>query len=219
MPERILIADDSLAMREAAKSALERRGARVEVVADGTAALERVRAASARLLLADVHMPGLDGYALCREAKGERPDLRVLLMVGTFEPFDSGAATAARADAVLRKPFTQDELLGKVEELIGPPAAETPASAAGGPTGSDAEPDQAVEAPGTDDEVSAGREADGAGTRLSDDDVERIARRVLALGGERVLERVARELLGEAAAEAVRRTGSGGHGFGAPERE
>jgi twitching motility two-component system response regulator PilG len=198
MTERIVVADDSLSMREAAQSALERRGSRVVTAADGNEALARLRDAGPALLIADVHMPGLDGYALCREAKSERPDLSVLLMVGTFEPFDSAGATAARADGVMRKPFTAEELLRKVEEMLGPAAAREPAR----PAAPAVVPAPASPAP----EPEASHDSPPARAGLSAEDVDRVARRLLEIGGAAILERVARELLGEAAAEAVRRS-------------
>jgi DNA-binding response OmpR family regulator len=161
-------------------------------------------------------MPGHDGYALCRTARSEHPGVRVLLMVGTFEPFDSAAASAAGADAVLRKPFMPDELQRKVEELLGPMAAPRP-----GPVSSPEEvAARPVSASSPPPAASAAAGAGEPGQALSDDDVERIARRVLALGGEEVLERVARELLGKAAAsERVPPAAGRGALDGDPERE
>jgi CheY-like chemotaxis protein len=190
--ETILVADDSLLVREAIATALRERGARIELACDGEEARSRLRELAPDLLIADVHMPGLDGYALCREAKTERAATRVVLLVGTFEPFDSSAASFARCDAVLRKPFVADELLGKVEELLGPVQAQELR---------EAEP--AVAEPLTHTPVAGGPETSGkvvtseAEKRLtlSDADVDRIARRVLELGGGAVLERVAREVL------------------------
>ena len=195
MSESILVADDSLLVRESVQTALRERGARVELACDGEEARTRLRDLAPDLLLADVHMPGLDGYALCREAKTERAATRVVLLVGTFEPFDSSAASFARADAVLRKPFLADELLRKVEELLGPVRAPEPTRAT----------EPALPEPLTHTAVSGGPEtteavvANEADQRLelSDADVDRIARRVLELGGGAVLERVAREVLAE----------------------
>jgi DNA-binding response OmpR family regulator len=138
-------------------------------------------------------MPGLDGYALCREAKTERAATRVLLLVGTFEPFDQSAASAAFADGVLRKPFVAEELLRKVEELLGPVrrAAPAPATPAASEPSFDAAPDDVASAP---PEAEAADPVDSGERRgeLTDADVDRIARRVLELGGGAVLERVAR---------------------------
>jgi len=198
--EWILIADDSLAARESAQRALAVRGARIELACDGADARARLREGRPDLLIADVHMPGLDGYSLCREAKGEQSDLRVLLLVGTFEPFDAGAASSARADGVLRKPFLADELLRKVEDLLGPVVAEPAVRVS--PHDEPAAPAQdALVESGVSSDEGAEESGDAARVELSDADVDRIARRVLELGGGAVLERVARELLGRAVAE------------------
>ena len=217
MSESILVADDSVLVRELAESTLRARGARLEVVSDGSQASARLRDAAPDLVIADVHMPGLDGYALCRESKVLRPATKVLLLVGTFEPFDSGAASSARADGVLRKPFLADELLRKVEGLLGPvrkaaperESVQEPSPAAAPITTAAVPVDEAAPAVEPTDTPSA--------VALSDADVDRIARRVLELGGGEVLERVAREMLRDAAAE---RAASGSHDWrGDPERE
>ena len=147
-------------------------------------------------------MPGLDGYALCREAKTERSATRVLLLVGTFEPFDASAASAALADGVLRKPFVAEELLRKVEELLGPvrrsaPAPAAAAAAAAGPErlGVRRPPATAwLRPPARHRRRPPPVESEERRFELTDADVDRIARRVLELGGGAVLERVAREI-------------------------
>src|SRR5260370_34619661 len=79
------------------------------------------------LVIADVHMPGASGYEVCRRSKQLRPEGPVLLLVGTFEPFDEAQARECGADAYLKKPFDSQELLGRVHDLLAPKAA------AGGP--------------------------------------------------------------------------------------
>ena len=125
--------------------------------------------------------------------------------MGTFEPFDAAAATAALADGVLRKPFVADELLRKVEQLLGPVRRAAPAPDRG--SAAPREPTlrrRAIRRPtGRGEETRphprrrppTRRRLRGRRPALSDADVDRIARRVLELGGEAVLERVARELL------------------------
>ena len=198
MSESILVADDSLLVREAIQNALRPRGAGVELASDGAQAHSRLRDLTPDLLIADVHMPGLDGYALCREAKTERSATRVLLLVGTFEPFDQSAASAALADGVLRKPFVAEELLRKVEELLGPirRAAPPPVISAPSDSSFDADPDSAGSAPPEAEAADLVVESGEQRGELTDADVDRIARRVLELGGGAVLERVAREILG-----------------------
>ena len=204
MSESILIADDSVLVRESIETALRVRGARVEVVNDGTQALERLRDAAPDLVIADVHMPGVDGYGVCRETKAQRPACRVLLLVGTFEPFDSGAASSARADGVVRKPFLADEILRKVEDLLGP---VRPRDARAGTqsgrrsTGGAAHSGGARARPG----CGAGR-----GDRRRRRFCGALRRRhrshrasVLELGGAEAARTVARELLGEASSSGL----------------
>ncbi|MGH9360398.1 MAG: response regulator transcription factor, partial [Thermoanaerobaculia bacterium] len=66
------------------------------------------------------HMPGASGYEVCRRAKELHPGVPVLLLVGTFEPFDEGKAREVGADSFLKKPFDSQELLQTVDRLLGP---------------------------------------------------------------------------------------------------
>ena len=203
MSEIILVADDSVLVRELAESSLRARGARVEAVSDGTQAFERLRDTEPDLLIADVHMPGLDGYALCRESKAQRPRTKVLLLVGTFEPFDSGAASSARADGVVRKPFLADELLRKVEDLLGPVRRAAPPVTERAPDPTPVAEPLTAEPVAESQKAAAAAETGDVATAatLSDADVDRIARRLLELGGEGLLDRIAREVLGRATIE------------------
>jgi hypothetical protein len=76
-------------------------------------------------------MPGASGYDVAKRAKQLHPGAPVLLLVGTFEPFDDGDYEASGADACLKKPFDSQELLQRVGELMGA-AGAAPAAAAGG---------------------------------------------------------------------------------------
>ena len=74
-------------------------------------------------------MPKADGYEVCRQSKELHPDVPVLLLVGTFEPFDAEKAAAVHADGHLKKPFDSQDLLSQVQSLTGGPAAGAPAAA------------------------------------------------------------------------------------------
>jgi YesN/AraC family two-component response regulator len=63
-------------------------------------------------------MPEPGGYDVCRALKEKDPTLPVLLLVGSFEPFDPTEVQACGADAFLKKPFDSQELLQRVEELL-----------------------------------------------------------------------------------------------------
>lgn len=130
MASRILIADDSRTVRRVVVQSLEAEGHEVIAVPDGDEAFERIRESAPDLVLADVLMPGLNGYQLA-EAVGAEEQLRgipVLLLSGAFEPFDEGRAESCGACGHLTKPFQSSTLIDSVREALG---AQPPDSAAG----------------------------------------------------------------------------------------
>src|SRR5215208_7851156 len=101
---------------------------RILLADDGVASLSQLRP---DFVITDVHMPGANGYEVCRRAKALRPEMPVLLLVGTFEPFDEAQSRAAGADAFLKKPFDSQELLHLVGRLLGASPEASPDAGAG----------------------------------------------------------------------------------------
>src|SRR5437870_8712228 len=94
----------------------------VTTVADGEQALEKLEQVAPDIVLADVFMPGVGGYELCRFIKqSERfGKIPVMLLVGYFEPFDEAEARRAGADDVVTKPFQSiRQLISRVGSLVG----------------------------------------------------------------------------------------------------
>src|SRR6185503_18587663 len=81
--------------------------------------------------LSDIIMPEKNGYEVCEYVKShpEYRNIPVVLLTGTFEPFDPDRADKAGCDAVVTKPFESQSLIHKVEELIAQSRANAPASA------------------------------------------------------------------------------------------
>lgn len=129
MSKKILLADDSVTIQKVVELTFLDRDYQVDAVGSGTEALDRLASARPDLVIADVHMPGANGYEVCRRAKDRDPTLPVLLLVGTFEPFDERAAAEARADAHLKKPFDAQDLLEHAEALLAQSSAMDPAEA------------------------------------------------------------------------------------------
>jgi len=134
MSRRILLADDSVTIQKVIELTFMDEDFAVTAVSNGDEALAQLASVQPDLVIADVHMPGANGYEVCRRAKAWRPGLPVLLLVGTFEPFDEGEAKAAGADVHLKKPFDSQELLTLVQELLShapqaPAAAQAPVEA------------------------------------------------------------------------------------------
>jgi CheY-like chemotaxis protein len=134
MTKTILLADDSVTIQKVVELTFMDQDYQVIAVSDGKAALDRLAKMQPDLVIADVHMPEANGYEVCRHAKKTYPGIPVLLLVGTFEPFDQQQASAAGADSHLKKPFDSQDLLRQVDSLISQTAAPpAPASAAAAP--------------------------------------------------------------------------------------
>jgi CheY-like chemotaxis protein len=90
----------------------------VTAVGNGLAALQRLRAWHFDLVLTDLWMPGMDGLALIKAIRSERPHLRVIAMTGGGPrlPTEVAAsiADAWGAEEVLLKPFDEDQLVARL---------------------------------------------------------------------------------------------------------
>jgi len=117
MSKTILLADDSVTIQKVIELTFMDQDHRVETVGSGDAAIARLGELKPDFVITDVHMPGADGYEVARRSKALYPDVPVLLLVGTFEPFDEGDLASSGADEVLKKPFDSQELMRLVTEM------------------------------------------------------------------------------------------------------
>lgn len=118
MTRTILLADDSVTIQKVVELTFMDEDFRVVSVGTGTEAIERLGDVAPDLVIADVHMPGADGYEVAARVRDERPGTPVLLLAGTFEVFDQERADTVGASAHLKKPFDSQELLRRVRELL-----------------------------------------------------------------------------------------------------
>lgn len=118
MRRTILLADDSVTIRKIVELTFGGTDIRVESVGSGREALERLDVLRPDLVLADVVMPGPSGYEVCRAIKASDRPVPVLLLAGTFEPFDAGAARECGSDGHVTKPFDARQLVERVERLL-----------------------------------------------------------------------------------------------------
>jgi CheY-like chemotaxis protein len=119
MSKTILLADDSLTIQKVVELTFMEGDYDVASVSNGDDALSRLDDMEADLVIADIHMPGASGYEICRAVKDRDPETPVLLLVGTFEPFEASEMEECGADGHLKKPFDSQELVRLVEELLG----------------------------------------------------------------------------------------------------
>src|SRR5580700_5410749 len=115
---RILIIEDELPMRTALADCLEGEGYRVLTAADGPTGLERAVREKPDLVLLDIMMPRLDGYALCAELRRLSLPVPVLMLTAKGQIEDRVRGLDAGADDYLVKPFSTDELLARVRALL-----------------------------------------------------------------------------------------------------
>jgi adenylate cyclase len=114
----ILVVDDSPANIKLLEAVLAPRGYHVVSAASGRAALERVSTDRPDLILLDIMMPDLDGYAVCRRIRSA-PATRLLpvVMITASGDAEKVKAIEAGADDFISKPFNQAELLARVKSL------------------------------------------------------------------------------------------------------
>src|SRR5687767_128008 len=103
---KLLLADDSVTIRKVVELTFADEGIEVIAAADGDMAMQRFVESRPDIVLVDVEMPGQNGYKICELIKQdeETRHIPVLLLVGSFEPFDQTEAERVEADGFLTKP-------------------------------------------------------------------------------------------------------------------
>jgi CheY-like chemotaxis protein len=128
MSRTILLADDSLTIQKVVELTFADTEYEVVAVSSGDDLLQRLPEVRPDLVICDVIMPGRDGYDVCQEIKSssEFLHLPVILLTGTFEPFDRDRAIAVGCSEIITKPFEAKKLVDAVEHLAATPAAPPP---------------------------------------------------------------------------------------------
>ncbi len=116
--ERILIVEDERPMRLALEDVLAGEGYRVLSAVDGQSGLERAIAEKPDLVLLDVMMPKLDGYAVCAELRRLDNPVPILMLTAKGMVEDRVQGLDVGADDYLVKPFSTEELLARVRALL-----------------------------------------------------------------------------------------------------
>ena len=115
---RILIIEDEAPMRVALKDILEAEGHRALTATDGAAGLQSALDEKPDLILLDVMMPRLDGFALCAELRRLERHVPVLMLTAKGRVEDRVHGLDTGADDYLVKPFSTEELLARVRALL-----------------------------------------------------------------------------------------------------
>ena len=120
MPYTLLLADDSVTIQRVIELTFADEDVTVVAVSDGDQAIERLDASPPDIVLADIGMPGKNGYEVAQYIR-QTPRLAhipVVLLTGAFEPVDQARAAEAGCDGVLAKPFEPQLVIGRVKELL-----------------------------------------------------------------------------------------------------
>ena len=125
----ILVVDDDPKILQLVRMYLEREGFSVITAADGMGAVAAIRERAPRLMVLDLMLPTLDGFAVLRAARADS-DLPVLMLSARGSTADRVSGIASGADDYLPKPFTPAELVVRVKALLRRSASRDTASPA-----------------------------------------------------------------------------------------
>ena len=127
-PLKVLIVEDSARMAASLNKGLSEEHYAVTIEHDGLDGLRQATSGEYDLVLLDVNLPRLDGFALIRELRQKRSDVPVIMLTARDSVSDRIEGLDGGADDYLVKPFAFDELLARMRALLRRPGARaTPA--------------------------------------------------------------------------------------------
>ncbi len=114
----VLVVEDDAAIRRGLVDALTFHGYAVREAADGKAGLDAAMATNVDLILLDILMPKMDGFAVLREVRQAKPQMPVIIMTARGEEPDRVKGLKDGADDYVVKPFSLPELLARVQAVL-----------------------------------------------------------------------------------------------------
>ena len=115
---KILVTDDEPVVLNSCRKVLEEDGFDVYLVPSADEALKAMKKEGFDFLLVDVKMPKHDGIYLMQKVKEKWPDVPIIVMSGYPTPNTITDGAKMGADAFIAKPFTPDELLETIRQVI-----------------------------------------------------------------------------------------------------
>jgi DNA-binding response OmpR family regulator len=123
---RVLLIDDDLALLDVLALAFEDAGHSVVLASDGKAALGLILGdVGLDLVISDINLPGLDGFALCRRVRAEGRTIPLILLTSRDSEVDEALGLDLGADDYVAKPFSTRVLLARVGALLRREAARS----------------------------------------------------------------------------------------------
>ena len=204
MNKKILVADDSVTIQRVVELTFSDQGYDVTCLGNARDVMTTAKELRPDLVLLDVSLPDESGYDLCKHLKEDSAlgDVPVMLLSGTFEPFDSDRARIAGASGHLTKPFESQVLISRVSELIQNPPSEPVFPEPAPPQA----PEQTVDpvplqAPPAKQEARS--VAPGSSAEFAPEMIDAIARRVVEQLSDEIVREVAWEVVPELAERLV----------------
>ncbi len=135
-PDTLLIVDDDASIRDLVRIHLQAAGCTVLQAHDGVEALEILTRGGVDGMILDITMPRMDGLSLLRTLRRARGAVlpRVLMLTARHAIQDVKEALSLGAKDYLTKPFSEQQLMARIERLMRPPLPAAPPADAGGAT-------------------------------------------------------------------------------------
>jgi len=117
-PQRLLIVDDDLSIRNLLGQFLKRKGFDYVLAENGKEALDFIEASPFTIIVTDLIMPQIDGFELLKLVKESWPEIDVIIMTGYTKNFKYTDVIYAGASDFVQKPFTLDEFEAKLNRVV-----------------------------------------------------------------------------------------------------
>lgn len=119
-PIKVMLVDDSVAIRRTAETLLKREGYTVFTADDGFEALSKIVDNHPDIIFLDIMMPRLDGYQTCTVIKNNRrfKTTPVIMLSSKDGVFDKARGRLVGSEQFLTKPFTREELLEAIHQHV-----------------------------------------------------------------------------------------------------
>ena len=120
MPKEILIVDDEPGVVVPIQFLMEQQGYKVIIANSGEDALALIYKYKPNLVLLDIMLPGIDGYEVCEIVRlnANYRDVNIVFLTAKGREAEIAKGLTLGADAYISKPFSNDELVAKVKELL-----------------------------------------------------------------------------------------------------
>ena len=116
--QRILVVEDEPTIATGLQDDLELEGYAVEVINDGVFAMRQVLEGEFDLIVLDIMLPGVDGFAICREARMKGIRTPIIMLTAKGQEVDKVVGLELGADDYVTKPFSPRELLARIKAVL-----------------------------------------------------------------------------------------------------